>query len=86
MPLPTCPQPSTTTIKKNPTHPPGLKTEDTRGETPVLRWLDAQRDSPALRSRETPGPTNLMRRRPNSTGAISARRGHWTTALFPLVW
>ena len=30
-----------------------------RVETPVPRWLDAQRDSPALRSRETPGPTSL---------------------------
>jgi hypothetical protein len=28
-----------------------------RGETPVPLWLDAQRDSPAPRSGETPGPT-----------------------------
>lgn len=28
-----------------------------RGETPVPRWLDAQRDSPAPRSGETPRPT-----------------------------
>ena len=28
-----------------------------RGETPVPRWLDAQRDSPAPRSGETPKPT-----------------------------
>ena len=28
-----------------------------RGEPQVLRWLDAQRDSPATRSGETPRPT-----------------------------
>ncbi len=31
--------------------------EARRGETPVPRWLDAQRDSPAPRSGETPRPT-----------------------------
>ncbi|MCR5868501.1 hypothetical protein [Aquincola sp. J276] len=31
--------------------------EARRGETPVPRWLDAQRDGPAPRSGETPRPT-----------------------------
>lgn len=34
-----------------------------RGETPVPRWLDAQRDSPAPRSGETPGPTETWQKR-----------------------
>jgi hypothetical protein len=34
-----------------------------RGETPVPRRLDAQRDSPAPRSGETPGPTETWQQR-----------------------
>lgn len=34
-----------------------------RGETPVTRWLDAQRDSPAPRSGETPRPTETWQQR-----------------------
>jgi len=33
-----------------------------RGETPVPRWLDAQRDSPAPRSGEAPGRTRSWQR------------------------
>ena len=38
-----------------------------RGETPAPRWLDAQRDSPAPRSGETPGPTETWHRRRHHT-------------------
>jgi hypothetical protein len=36
-----------------------------RGEMPVPRWLDAQHDSPAPRSGETPRPTRTWHRQPS---------------------
>lgn len=38
-----------------------------RGETPVPRWLDAQRDSPAPRSGETPRPTETWQNQRHRT-------------------
>jgi hypothetical protein len=37
-----------------------------RGETPVPRWLDAQRDSPAPRSGDTPRPTETCSQHHNA--------------------
>ena len=54
--------------------------EPVRGETPVPRWLDAQRDSPAPRSGETPSPTETwqqhqrQRQRDNNARSHSFRR------------
>ena len=42
-----------------------------RGETPVPRWLDAQRDSPTPRSGETPRPTKTWHQRHHSIHLLS---------------
>lgn len=43
-----------------------------RGETPVPRWLDAQRNSPAPRSGETPGRIDR---------AAATMRARWATTI-----
>lgn len=49
-----------------------------RGETPVPRWLDAQRDSPAPRSGEAPGRTRNWQRKTSSPKQRPRNQTHAT--------